>query len=257
MGVVEAHPHAGARGADDGGALQQEGGQPPRRELAPVAPQAAGVGIRLARRLHVGEAGEGGVEARVDRLDAAEAALKVGPVAGHRVHAVAGMVAHAQVGLVVDVPVHDRPVAAKTACALPHQFVAALPVGGVVDAGARPQVVVRPLRVGTAAAIHHLGVGMLLEEGVADVEGGEPEQHAHLQFRAKVQQPAHLVDVAVEADADADGVEPGVLDHRQVAPPVLLAARQPLGARRHAPERVLVVGAEYHPLMPVVTTPWM
>ena len=246
MGVVEAHPHARALGADDVGALQQEGRQPARRELAPVAPQTGGVGVGRARRLQFREAGEGGVEARVDRLDAAEAALQVGPVAGHRVHAVAGMVADAQVGLVVDVPVHDRPMAAEAARRLPHQFVAAPTVGGVVDAGARPQEVVRTLRIGVAAAIHHLGVGMLLEERIADVEGGEPEQHAHLQLRAQVEQPAHLVDVAVEADSDADGVEPRILDHRQVAPPVRLAARQPLGTRRHAPERVLVVGAEDH-----------
>ena len=202
---------------------------------------------------------QSGAETRVDRLDATEAAFQVGPEAGHRVHAVAGMVAHAQVGFVVDVPVEDRRVAAETASALAYQLVAAAPIRGMIDAGARPQVVVRAARIGVAAAIHHLGVGVLLEEGVADVEGGEPEQHAHLQLRAQVEQPAHLVDVAVEADADADadGVEAGVLDHRQVAPPVLLAARQPLGTRCHAPERVFVVGAENHPLIPVVTTPWM
>ena len=159
--------------------------------------------------------------------------------------------------------------AAKAPRAGPHQLVAAAPVHGMVDTGARPQVVVRAARIGAAAPIHHLGVGVLLEEGVADVEGGEPEQHAHFQLGAQVEQPAHLVDAAVETDANADGVESGVLDHRQVAAPVLLAARQPLGAGRHAAERVLVVGAEDHvgalvaspyhrqPLIPVVTTPWM
>ena len=203
-----------------------------------------GRGGDLARRLDSFEAFEGAVPWTIHLFNRREPLRQVEAIFGNRVLAVTGVIARADARLVVDIPGEDRRVVAETRSAVGDQLIPSPPILRVVNAGAQPAVVMVVDGVGLALAVDDLGVGKLVEKAVVDIEGCKTEEHAESRFLAEIQQAGHLVQAAVEANADADRVKASIFDHLQVAAPVSFAVGQPFGACRHAAKRVFIVGAD-------------
>ena len=68
-------------------------------------------------------------------------------------------------------------------------------------------------------------------------------ENLNAKFLADVQHLGHFIQAAIKANANADRVKAGLLDHRQIAPSIIRALRQPFDTSRHAAKGVFIVGA--------------
>src|SRR5690349_14616143 len=127
--------------------------------------------------------------------------------------AVTGMVTGADAGFVVNIPGKDRRVLPKTAGALMHQLITLLAIGGMIDTGALPAVIIVIGGTEPTLPIHYLGIGVFVDKAVMDIKGGKAKEDANAQLLADVQQATHFVQLAVKANPNADRIETGLFDH--------------------------------------------